>query len=481
MGAFDDLVPSSAVTTAGAFDDLLPTTSAGSFDDLVPKSALAQQVTPQTTFQSLEPPRGSFGLGTAETIGTAEPRGPLKTIFPSTSKLFESVPSRLKASSLPFRVAWDVLNIPSRVFKSIEFHASIGLSPKAAIRAGFADAELPSEEAEKFSMLTDLFLFPARGGLLVEGAKAAAIPGEARVFRRFLADLLKRTKGEFVPIPLPRLGAEQLASLTPVERKATLQAVETVSSRIGQLPTATEIAAERLRGTGTGALKSAQQLALERLGLPQEALQGPLREQAVLAGRLEEIASPAKPQAAMPGLVEGAALPKPLPGVSVSPEATRIGQPTRFAERVATSPETPQEMAQGIRSLYTPISNPETLAKANARIAQGTDQAYAFARDADFSAEAVATGEVLIKRLQGSGDYDRAIELAESVSEKATAAGQGIQALAMWSRLTPEGILRYAATVFQRINRTRADVVKRIPRHKDTVGRTLQDLFKDAL
>jgi hypothetical protein len=66
--------------------------------------------------------------------------------------------------------------------------------------------------------------------------------------------------------------------------------------------------------------------------------------------------------------------------------------------------------------------------------------------------ETNAMSQLLIQRLQKDKRYNEAIELIEATSRNATTQGQAIQALSMWGRLTPEGMLRHVQSTFDKAN-----------------------------
>jgi len=56
----------------------------------------------------------------------------------------------------------------------------------------------------------------------------------------------------------------------------------------------------------------------------------------------------------------------------------------------------------------------------------------------------VAEGWILLKQYQDAGDYDSMIEVAKTMREIGTQAGQTVQAYNIMARLTPEGMIKYA-------------------------------------
>lgn len=94
---------------------------------------------------------------------------------------------------------------------------------------------------------------------------------------------------------------------------------------------------------------------------------------------------------------------------------------------------------------YAPITNKDTLEKARQIIESDIDEATRIVKGKDpATAESNAMAQLLIQKAQQEGRFQDAIDIVEVTSKKATDAGQAIQALSMWNRLTPEGMLKFA-------------------------------------
>lgn len=116
-----------------------------------------------------------------------------------------------------------------------------------------------------------------------------------------------------------------------------------------------------------------------------------------------------------------------------------------FITSMKESPYTAPEVAAQVRSLYDPITNKETLAEATEILKRGEDEALSYVTNAKTpTATSNAVAQLLIESFQQQGKMNQAVDLVEMVAERATAQGQAIQALALWNRLTPAGVLRYA-------------------------------------
>lgn len=128
-----------------------------------------------------------------------------------------------------------------------------------------------------------------------------------------------------------------------------------------------------------------------------------------------------------------------------------------FVETLTESPKPAEEIKQGIlqnlKSRYTPITNEQTVAKANARIAKGIDTAESYVMNSKvLTAEHVATAHRLIDEYQKTGDFEKAVNVAEKIAEQGTRAGQSIQAYSIYDRLSPQGILVHAQRIVARAN-----------------------------
>ena len=138
-------------------------------------------------------------------------------------------------------------------------------------------------------------------------------------------------------------------------------------------------------------------------------------------------------------------------------ELRRFGK--RFQEDQSIAPEVREETGN---RYYEPISNKVTVTEAESIIeARGTEESIRLVRDESFQMEPrvrTTMAQGLVKKLNQSyaearaaGDTPRAqqflnqaVETTEYLSEYATRLGQGVQSMAIWSRLTPEGMLESA-------------------------------------
>lgn len=149
----------------------------------------------------------------------------------------------------------------------------------------------------------------------------------------------------------------------------------------------------------------------------------------------------------------------PGPGAASVKEKLASYELRRFGERFQQDQSIdPAIREQTGNRYYEPISNKVTLADAEAIIEKrGTDESVRLVRDEDFPMQPrvrVTMGEALVKKLNQSyreataaGDIrateflEQAVDTAEYLSGYGTTLGQGVQAFAIWNKLSPEGRL----------------------------------------
>lgn len=96
---------------------------------------------------------------------------------------------------------------------------------------------------------------------------------------------------------------------------------------------------------------------------------------------------------------------------------------------------------------YETVTNEESLEKALDRLNNG-GQAETFRwleqKSSNATATDVAEGWILLKQYSDAKDYDSIVQVAKKMREIGTQAGQTVQAFNILSRLTPEGMVKYA-------------------------------------
>lgn len=96
---------------------------------------------------------------------------------------------------------------------------------------------------------------------------------------------------------------------------------------------------------------------------------------------------------------------------------------------------------------YDKVTNKDSLDKAYARLQEnGQSESLRWFNKASENADAtdVAEGWILLKQYADSGDTNGMVEVAKKLRDMGTKAGQTVQAFNIMSRLTPEGMVKYA-------------------------------------
>lgn len=139
--------------------------------------------------------------------------------------------------------------------------------------------------------------------------------------------------------------------------------------------------------------------------------------------------------------------PGPLPSVQGSGPQKLRG----YVRTLKESPNTVPDVADKLSSSYNVFSDAEALQAARELIDSDYDTAYRLAssnKKPDKFSFTVA--QELADRMQKTGQIDQAVDLLTNVAEQATTAGQAIQALKLWSRLTPVGAMRAATKLAEK-------------------------------
>jgi hypothetical protein len=169
----------------------------------------------------------------------------------------------------------------------------------------------------------------------------------------------------------------------------------------------------------------------------------------------------------LPNIKAPTITPRPLSNINSLPIANNALKPIVDAPKIEVKglrslPNTiinskiaSPELKAGLKKLdlnYNPLKNNDTLQNAKKLIDADYDQAVNLVKNGPATAESNAVGMELVGRLQKENRYTEAIDIIETISKKATESGQAIQALSMWGRLTPEGMLKYTQSMFDKAN-----------------------------
>lgn len=145
-----------------------------------------------------------------------------------------------------------------------------------------------------------------------------------------------------------------------------------------------------------------------------------------------------------------------------------------FTETLKASDKTPAQVKAKLNNEYTPITNLDTVEKANARLKTDVDAETSRIISAKkFDAEDSVVAQRLIDHYNKQGNYEMSVTIADKVAEEATKAGQFIQSLSVYDRLTPEGVLIRAKRIEKRVNETASKIGK--------AAKVTDDMAKDIV
>ena len=118
---------------------------------------------------------------------------------------------------------------------------------------------------------------------------------------------------------------------------------------------------------------------------------------------------------------------------------------------------TPKEVKEIIKQdmpTYQVMHNKDLIKQATDEIAGNFDNELIRLSSAkDFDALDYEKSRQIAKNLFGMGKYQQAVDLIDNVSENATKKGQAIQALSLWSNMTPEGAVYKAQKLVREYNK----------------------------
>ena len=197
-----------------------------------------------------------------------------------------------------------------------------------------------------------------------------------------------------------------------------------------------------------GKLPSSQSVA-DQMGITHEELMSQVLGK---AGKPLPKVLPSTPVEVIPSMI------KPLPP---TPEgAIPSGMKERgVMKTIRTAEVTTPELKQGVEAVkgesryYKPYSDEAALKNAQTFInTEGIDTVKKTILTGEYNKTNVAAAELLISKAMKEGRIDEATNLLKELSVKATKSGQANQAWSMWSRVTPEGMLKYAIKEVEKAN-----------------------------
>jgi len=239
----------------------------------------------------------------------------------------------------------------------------------------------------------------------------------------------------------------------------------------GQLPEGTvKVESEMLKASPTEEVSTKEDLLTNGEQVAQDALASTDPVQVADQSAVDPQESPPiGPQPDITRLTPEEAILSPGPGAASAKEPLASYEKRRFGERLQQDESIdPAIREQTGNRYYEPISNKVTVAEAENIIEKrGTEESIRLIRDEAFPMPPrvrVTVGEALIKKLNQShqeaktmGDevfadefLQQAVDTAEYLSGYGTTLGQGVQAFAIWNKLTPEGRLLEAQRIAEK-------------------------------
>lgn len=143
---------------------------------------------------------------------------------------------------------------------------------------------------------------------------------------------------------------------------------------------------------------------------------------------------------------------------------------------------TPKEVKEIIKEdmpTYEVMHNKDLIAQATKELEGNFDnELVRLASAKDFDALDYEKSHQIARELFGMGEYQKAVDLIDNVSENATKKGQAIQALSLWSNMTPEGAVYKAQKLIKEYNKKHS---KKPIKLTDENIKTIANLQKEAL
>jgi len=132
-------------------------------------------------------------------------------------------------------------------------------------------------------------------------------------------------------------------------------------------------------------------------------------------------------------------------------------KPRKLPQSVLKAEGTPKEVKEIIKNdlpQYQVLHNNELTARAIQEVEQDFDNELSRLTGAkEFEALDYEKSRQIAKRLFANGRHQEAVNLMDNVAENATKKGQAIQALSLWSNMTPEGAVYKAEKLVKEFNK----------------------------
>lgn len=169
-----------------------------------------------------------------------------------------------------------------------------------------------------------------------------------------------------------------------------------------------------------------------------------------------------------------------------------------FITSVRTAEQIPNETKKLVEQLptdqrfYDIYTDKEAIEKATSFISKSHDEALNFVLQSESAdKDVVTTGLELMRRYRLVGDFAMEAEIAGNLAQKATTAGQAVQAYSILNKLSPEGVLVYTSKKIisavpkeklTQLESTTEEVIEGISRvHEETAQEVIREAVQERL
>lgn len=154
-------------------------------------------------------------------------------------------------------------------------------------------------------------------------------------------------------------------------------------------------------------------------------------------------------------------------------------KPRGFIETVQKADGTPSFIKKKVSEIDPQTYAPKPLKPAMNKAAKDTGKDYQasleeFRNTPGWNQRVSSLGQKLVQRNIADGRIDDALDILEDIDVRSREAGQGIQALSAWTKLTPEGMVRFAQ---RQVDKYNLNAKVKIPKLQ---GETAKDLAAEA-
>jgi hypothetical protein len=129
-------------------------------------------------------------------------------------------------------------------------------------------------------------------------------------------------------------------------------------------------------------------------------------------------------------------------------KALGIGQ-RGLIKQVLKDPDISQDVKNAVSGNYAVYTDKQAIKDASDLLKLGDDQVYKVVTQGELNKGSTTAGQILFRKMLNEGKTEQALDLLETMAKRATEAGQSNQALSMFSKSTPDGIVAYANRVLK--------------------------------